>query len=350
MKITQSEHKRVQSVNYSHKYQIMNRIFLSSLLFVFLFSNLDAQSPKRYVFLEHFTNTVCGICASKNPPLFDKIADHPNDIHHISIHPPVPYTTCEFYNENTFENEALAIPYGISGTPQLYLWGDYVSSGALLPDATLEGALGQTSPINVLVTESGTTQRVINVSVNAFENMLNGNDYRLNVAMVERIVNYNAPNGESVHHNVFRKLLTAVGGVPFETLMTGDSYNFNSTFEVSTNFDENEIYAIAWVNIFESKEVVNSGSSLDVLINSNENKWNDDHVTIFPNPTSDRLNIDFGTPNNYDIEIVDIKGSIVMRLNGLHHTAVDLSALESGVYFINITSTKGTITKKITKL
>ena len=334
----------------ANKSRIMNKIILSSLLFLFVVVDLNAQQQKRYLFLEHFTNTVCGICGTKNPPLFEKIAEYPNDIHHISIHPPVPYTTCEFYNENTFENEALAIPYGINGTPKLYLWGDFVSTGVLLPDAALQDALGQTSPINVIVSESGSTQRTVEVAVNAFEDLPNGNDYRLFVAMVESTVNYDAPNGESVHHNVFRKLLTPVTGVAFETLMSGETYDFNGSFTVSSNYDENEIYAIAWVQIFETKEVLNSGSSLDVVVNTNDEKWGDDSIFIYPNPTSDQLRIDIGENNIQTIEILNTAGKVAMSLNQpIGNVSIDIEHLSSGVYFVNLTSAAGTITKKITK-
>ncbi len=329
----------------------MKRILFSSWLVIFLLVNLSSQNPKRYIFLEHFTNTVCGICATKNPPLFDKIAQYQNDIHHISIHPPVPYTTCEFYNENTFENEALAIPYGINGTPKLYMWGNFVSTNILLPDAALQDAFNQTSPISVIVSESGTTQRNVEVDITAYEDLPNGNDYRLFVAMVERNVNYNAPNGESVHHNVFRKLLTPETGVPIDVLASGESYNFESVFDVSPNYVEEEIYAIAWVQIFETKEIVNSGASYDMIINSNENKFVEASVFIYPNPTSELLNIDAGEINIEKILVRNIDGKISMEINELsNNKSIDISHLSSGVYFVSIFTTDGISTKKITKL
>lgn len=329
----------------------MKKIILSSLLLIFLIATISAQNPKRYLFLEHFTNTVCSICSTKNPPFFEKISDYPNDIHHISIHPPVPYTTCEFYIENTFENEALAITYGINGTPQVYLWGDYVSSGALLPDATLQAALAQTSPISVIVSESGSTERLVNVSVNAYEDLLNGNDYRLFVAMVEGTVNYDAPNGEGVHHNVFRKLLTPENGIPFETLSAGEIFDFNGSFSVSSNYVESEVYAIAWVQIFETKEVLNSGSSKDAIVNSNEEAWSDHSIQVFPNPTNNQLRVDLNENQVEMIDILNIGGETAMSVDQLDtNNSIDIAHLNSGIYFVRILTKNGIITRKITKL
>ncbi|MCB0530326.1 MAG: hypothetical protein KDC65_17730, partial [Saprospiraceae bacterium] len=94
------------------------------LLFLFAATALSAQSSaKQYVMIEHFTNTKCPTCASKNPAFYNLINQYPDDIHHISIHPPIPYNTCGLYLANTTENSARANFYGIFGTPSIAING-----------------------------------------------------------------------------------------------------------------------------------------------------------------------------------------------------------------------------------
>ena len=88
----------------------------SLLLCLFLASLLSAQaSTKKYLLIEHFTNSNCPPCASRNPAFYSLItqAQYADDVHHISYHPSVPYNTCVFYLANKVENNARAAVYGI---------------------------------------------------------------------------------------------------------------------------------------------------------------------------------------------------------------------------------------------
>ena len=112
---------------------------------------LNAQNlPKKYVLLEHFTNSKCPICASKNPAFYNLIANYPDDVHHIAYHPPIPYNTCVFYLDNPTENSGRASVYSINGTPRVALNGSLAPvSGALLQQALLTAEIGETSPLSL---------------------------------------------------------------------------------------------------------------------------------------------------------------------------------------------------------
>jgi hypothetical protein len=191
----------------------MKKIALS-LVFSCTAILLTAQAlPKKYVLLEHFTNSRCSICASRNPAFYTLIDQYPNDVHHLSIHPSVPYSNCLIYVANPTQNNARTAVYGVNGTPRVALNGTLVPvASQLLPTATLQAALGQESPIALEVQEAGAAPtKTAAVTVRVYGNVPAGN-YKLFAAVAESTVNYASPNGEAKHHDVFRAMLTNIDG------------------------------------------------------------------------------------------------------------------------------------------
>jgi hypothetical protein len=76
-------------------------------------------------------------------------------------------------------------------------------------------------------------------------------------------------------------------------------------------------------------------------------------LTIYPNPTSDNLNIDF-TGSNSDIQEVSVVNAlgeqvIKMKPEGQESTfQIDLRSLHIGVYVAVVKSAHGNISKKFT--
>lgn len=71
-------------------------------------------------------------------------------------------------------------------------------------------------------------------------------------------------------------------------------------------------------------------------------------LVLRPNPASDKLFVD-GIKGNAKFEIVSIIGQIVLQSQLIKNTAVDVSSLEKGAYFIKIYSPEGTQIKKFIK-
>ncbi len=64
------------------------------------------------VVVEHFTNTRCGICASRNPAFKENVANHPKVLS-ITIHPSRPYSSCELHKHNPGDNDSRTNYYDI---------------------------------------------------------------------------------------------------------------------------------------------------------------------------------------------------------------------------------------------
>jgi len=72
-------------------------------------------------------------------------------------------------------------------------------------------------------------------------------------------------------------------------------------------------------------------------------------ISIYPNPTSGKLTIDNGELTIQSIEITDITGKVVKSFSNFQNSEIDLSNLNSGIYFIKLQTDKQVFTTKIVK-
>ena len=75
-------------------------------------------------------------------------------------------------------------------------------------------------------------------------------------------------------------------------------------------------------------------------------------IAIYPNPSKNIFNLKSKTLFNLDFNVTDITGKIVLRKrnvaierNNLYQ--IDMTAFTSGIYFLNIRSNGGTLSKKL---
>ena len=77
-------------------------------------------------------------------------------------------------------------------------------------------------------------------------------------------------------------------------------------------------------------------------------------IMIFPNPTNDNVNIQFNTEENTNVEI-KLLNSLGQCLwtdsqilnDGSYHNKISLKGFAKGFYLINISTGKGSITKRL---
>lgn len=316
----------------------MKKSILTSLVFLFIASSIDAQEVKRYLTFEHFTNTVCGICASKNPAFFTKIEQYPDDIHHIAYHPPVPYTTCALYQHNPSENAGRADYYDIFGTPRVFLYGSPTGS-QLVTDQQLSDALNKTSPIGIAVTETLSGTREVSVSVKSFGTVPSGN-YKLYVAIAEKIVDYSSPNGETQHHNVFRKFLA--NGTDLTPAANGDAVNSTYSYSIDSDWQADQIYVLAYLQNNDTDEVLNSGTRFDEALptSSKDLEKANFQVQVSPNPASDQILIDLGNTRieaDATIQLMDVNGHSLWSSSTVAATqTLDVKSFPAGLYLLSV--------------
>lgn len=324
---------------------------ISALMLAAFAAPLFAQAQvKKYVMIEHFTNSRCGICASRNPAFFNLIDDYPSDVHHISVHPPVPYNNCVFYLTNTADNNTMANVYGISGTPRVALNGTLINAGnPLLPTATLESYLNQTSPLHVKVEESGTgANRTASITLRNSGGIPAG-DYTLYAAALEKTINQTTPNGESVHHNVLRDLIT--DGIDLAPIALGEEISVNLNYTIQNGWNADEMYVLAWVrNNDGSKAILNSGTRFDPVLVSTQTPAAENAKT-WPNPATHEAWVQTGGETIRDVQLFGVDGrSHRISFTQTHdQVRLDVKILPAGLYYVRLQGDAKTFTGKLVK-
>lgn len=317
--------------------------------FVLMILGTDAQAQaKRFIFLEHFTNSRCGICASSNPGFYSLLENYKGQYHHISIHPSIPYSSCLLYQSNKEDNTARSSFYSILGTPTVVINGLNKKSAGSISASTLNAELNKTSPIQILVKESGGSTRVADIEIKTV-GVKPGGNYRLFVAFAERVLNYASPNGETVHYDVMRDFMSAVEGEDIQLADNGASIKKSYTMTVQPSWMENQMYAIAWVQDMNSKEVLNSGTKFDIVTSSDD--YAPTNFNIYPNPVKDVLEIQWPKALKEHAQIT-VTGFLGKELYSAYLAPqstifrLPVSNYPSGIYFVKLESGNNRVIRK----
>ncbi|MGK0363827.1 MAG: hypothetical protein ACI85O_000880 [Saprospiraceae bacterium] len=322
-----------------------------TIFFLSALTTLSAQVEKKVV-VEHFTNTKCSVCANRNPDFFANLDNHP-DVLHIAIHPSAPYSDCFLNNNNPEENDARTNYYGIYGsTPKLVIQGENIAVNADYGDAEIFAPyLGETSPLSIDIFqlddfETGLSGD-ITIRVEA-ENDLGELD--LFVALVEDTVFYDAPNGEDMHFNVFRKRLIA----DFETFSfpnnsVGESLYFPMGALDIEEWDKDRLTIIAILQRTDTKEVIQAAQTVGFVMAGTNDLPKLQNVNISPNPVQTQLNITLESNTETEVRLIDITGRILSSASFQNETQINTSELAKGIYFIELKNEEGRLTQKVVK-
>jgi len=100
---------------------------------------------------------------------------------------------------------------------------------------------------------------------------------------------------------------------------------------------------------FDSNAAITTNTVTTVVVESlgvNSNELG--NIVLYPNPVNDRLNIATNEGTVLSSTIMDINGRSINRVMG-NHNSIDTGGLTTGLYFVTITTDKGSSTYKIMK-
>ncbi|MBR9923281.1 MAG: T9SS type A sorting domain-containing protein [Bacteroidetes bacterium] len=72
-------------------------------------------------------------------------------------------------------------------------------------------------------------------------------------------------------------------------------------------------------------------------------------IQVYPNPTTDMVQINIPDPETWRVRIRDITGRVAVPMQPLEHQQLDLSILENGLYFLEFWNTQSWLTKTVVK-
>lgn len=314
-------------------------------------TNVKAQATDsvvtNLVIFEHFTNASCGPCASQNPMFTNLLNNNPYKATSIKYHVSWPGFD-PMYNVNTTEPTSRVNYYGVQGVPSVRL-----------------GSFGNMSPISV-------TQNQVNQFHNSlldawnynFQTTLDGNqlqivgqvsanrtltqsDHILHIVLIEDQVRYPNPpgsNGEKDFESVVRKMMPNAQGT---AVGLGDTPTpLNLSYTVPAGFNTDSLYIVVFVQANATK-IVYKGAKIKVgaAIASSVNEMSAYPASVlYPNPATDATQIDYEltTAAEVSLTFTNVLGQQVLEIKkgqqntGLYQERIDISALKSGLYMVEL--------------
>ena len=317
---------------------------------IFLFVTTAFSQTPRKVIIEHFTNTDCSICASKNPAFFATLRNYPQVIH-IAYHPDQPHPTCRLSHENRPENIARTQFYSVYGaTPRAVISGTVIPPKSPMVDTLdITSQLHQFSAISLVSKMKWISADSIDVvTIVITTDTMRYRKVYLLVNVTEDTIVYTGTNGEREHFDVFHKQLYSGRGLSFTpSTNIGDTVFIHTGFRVSqvdSVWQKSRINLISMVQDSATKFVYQADkqTSIDTVaatINTGIAQYDQlNRINIYPNPVSDQLFFEGAKPKS--VSLFSLSGVLVSfddhLLNGF-----SVRDVQNGAYIISVVDDLG---------
>jgi hypothetical protein len=319
------------------------KILLSLICCVCIATSVLAQDTPKAIVVEHFTNTRCSICGANNPDFYKALAQAA-DVIHIAYHPSSPYSNCFFSVQNKSENDARTKFYGLyGGTPTFTVNGEEKFLSEVKNANVYVSYRNQKSSFSLTssIRELGRDSAMITVSIKTLS--AHNGKTTLYLAIVEDSIKYSAPNGESLHRDVFRKSATGDNPIAIDLPEVNSTKSFSYKVSLNSAWDRSKIKAIAILQDAD-KKILQAGRSIKLqkeVVSSlpylNENI----PITFFPNPASDIIKVQHVNINEIaSLYIYDNHGRLLIKSTTAE---INFSNQSAGLYFAKLVTKNGTI-------
>jgi hypothetical protein len=252
---------------------VSNRIHFSALIgavMAVLFALMaltvsPANAFPRKLLIEDFTNTSCGPCASWEPYFLQMLGSlQPEEYQLVTFHVNWPGPNDIWFLANEDENRTRWSFYGVNGVPSYF--ADGVKLEVLQSDSTYQQVLQRwipyvqnradvESPLQITIACSAIGDSLHSTVTIASNSALN--TLTLQVALVENLIQYNAPNGIREHHDTMIDMLPNANGTRFNIAAGGQaSFSFVSARNAGPHQNALEnLSLVAWIQA-TSHEVI----------------------------------------------------------------------------------------------
>ncbi len=330
--------------------------------------NIISQASQKRVLVEEGTGTWCQTCPRGTVMMDNMTAAHPDDFIGVAVHVSYDPMVVTEYEENS----------DYFSTPSIHVDRTFFDEEVENAETLYNQQKSLDVPAQLSATISGTGNNLaIETSAIFRSNFANAN-FRLGVIITENHVTgtgsgydqanvYSGgtygpmggfenlpdpvPADQMEYNHVGRALLGGYSGqlnsVP-TTIADGQEVTYTFNYAVPTTSDIANMHAVVVLIDQTNGEIVNAETA---LLQTGIKSVNTIKTNIYPNPTSDILNVEFNTEGEgYTVSIIDINGKVVLqeKLEGnVKNMTISTKDLTKGNYFINISNNNQSITKKI---
>ncbi len=173
------------------------------------------------------------------------------------------------------------------------------------------------------------------------------NAMTIHIALIEKVTTGNVgSNGETVFHNVLRKMLPNANGTSQASFSPGIYVNISKsyTFQANEVEDFNNIEAIVFIQNDVSHEIYQS-ASIGISSSIEQDDASTNHILkLFPNPTTGQSQLTYfaQNPSEISLSIFDVNGKMISQsktskvARGKHSLPIDMIGFAKGIYFIKL--------------
>ena len=258
----------VQKIIHKIIFKMKKTTLIVASLLMLISLKINAQN-ERILLLESFTNTGCGPCAMYNPGMDALIAANPDKVVAIKYHVNWPSSADPMYLHNTSENGNRVSYYGVNSVPHVVVDGNRFSGNSgNITQSIINQLSAIESPLQLRLAWEVDEQNVITVHVLGQASTAVEGNLKLYVGIIEKEIHFNsAPgsNGERDFYDVMKKLLPSSQGMNIGQLAEGGYFAYSFSWQLANFYDLSQVDAIAWVQNYNTKEVIQScGSSQNI--------------------------------------------------------------------------------------
>ncbi|MCF8345070.1 MAG: Omp28-related outer membrane protein, partial [Bacteroidales bacterium] len=235
----------------------MKKLYIISTLLLSL-PLLSNGQTQRLVLAEEFTNASCGPCAAQNPA-FDALLEANSDkATSIKYHVSWPGTD-PMYSHNPAQSNARVNYYGVTGVPYAFIdseaqsGSNYTGAPTNVTQSTIDAYYAIPSPFIINLSHEVSEERgsiSVEMVVKAAQGISNNNLFA-HIAVVEETITFDNPpgtNGETVFHNVMKKMLPDATGTALPASFNqGDSVVINEEWILENVYDDIQLAVVGFV-------------------------------------------------------------------------------------------------------
>lgn len=344
---------------------------------------------KRKSLHEIFTSSTCPPCLPGNIQLQDVLRQRMGGytvIKYQYFGPGAgdPYFTPECYTRGVYYDQTPAGTAGYS-VPYLVVDGGWRDNANSYTTQIFDGFYAKPSVVSIQASQT-ITDNTISITAKIKPTGALAGNYKVHFAVLEKTTTRNRKNnGETEFHWVLKKMLpnasgttitfssdaeqtltqshTFPGGYRLPTaarttttiVPTGGGYSGINLATENTVEEMSDLIGVVFVQDESDEEVLQSEWSgnqpWDYWAGVEETKVGETQVSFYPNPASTSLTINaLEVKGAAEVKIFDLTGKLVLseKVEGGIESAIDVSALNNGLYLVQITANGTTSTSKLT--
>lgn len=244
-------------------------LYLATML---AFGTVSAQNVAKTPMNEHFTSASCGPCVQQNIEIKAVLAAYSGN--YVKVNHQGNYSFDPMENQFPAGAEVRGQYYNLQGVPTSVLNGNDGYPSDIITAATLAAVAAQTTPYEVLVTQTFTSPTSIDLVVEVVNHSSAdiSTANKIFISMIENEVTFtSAPgsNGETVFEYVLRQMYdantgaaNATAGAALGTIPANSSQTFNLTITPPSYIaDLKEVAFAAYIQLASSDHMEQAGKS-----------------------------------------------------------------------------------------